>query len=134
VTDWEWVEKEVVLAMHDQLLADYGGSEGILSMGGLEGALGRPQNLASYGDPEPDIADLAAVYAVGIAKAHAFVDANKRTAWATARTFLLLNGYGLNLTEIDRAAVVALMENVARGKVDETTLAPWFHARLASRR
>jgi death-on-curing protein len=74
------------------------------------------------------------VYAVGIVKAHAFVDANKRTAWATARAFLLLNGYGLNLTDIDRVEVVALMENVAKGKVDETTLVPWFRVRLAPRR
>jgi death-on-curing protein len=59
---------------HDRLLVDYGGSEGVLNLGGLEGALGRPQNLAAYGAPGPDCTDLAAMYAVGIAKAHAFFD------------------------------------------------------------
>ena len=59
----------------------------------LLSALARPQNLAAYGNP--DIADLAASYAVGIARNHAFLDGNKRTAWVVAETFLLKNGYKL---------------------------------------
>jgi death on curing protein len=124
---WQWVERAAVMAAHDRLLVDYGGSEGVLSLDGLDGALGRPQNLAAYGAPEPDIADLAAVYAVGIAKAHAFVDGNKRTAWATMRAFLRLNGYTFNF---EKMAAVLLMEDVAKGNIDEVALTSWIRPKL----
>lgn len=126
--EWEWVEMNAVLAAHDQELVDYGGSDGILSIAGLQGALARPQNLAAYRNPEPDAADLAAAYAVGIAKAHAFVDANKRTAWDTSRVFLRLNGF--TLETIDDPAAVLLMVNVAADRIDQTAVAAWFRDRL----
>jgi len=94
-------------------------------MGGLEGTLNRPQNLALYG--KPDIADLAACYAVGLAKARAFADGNKRTAWATARVFLHLNGYRL---VFDKAEAVAVMVRVATGDVSDAALAQWFRERV----
>ena len=126
MTEWQWVERAAVLAAHDQLLAVYGGSEGV-SLDGLEGALGRPQHLVAYGVPEPDIADLAALYAVGIAKAHAFVDGNKRTAWASARAFLRLNGFTLRF---EKTAAVLLMVDIADDRVDQTAVAAWFRDRL----
>jgi death on curing protein len=126
VNHWLWVEQPAILAVHDRLLAEYGGSEGIRDMGGLESALGRPQNLAVYGD-NPDIADLAASYAVGIAKAHAFVDGNKRVAWATARAFLRLNGHGLIY---DKAEAVAIILRVADSTANGDELAAWFRDRL----
>jgi len=128
VSDWVWVDIGVVLAAHDQMLADYGGSEGVGDMGGLEGALGRPLNLAVYG--EPDAAELAALYAVGITKAHAFVDGNKRTAWTTAAAFLELNGYDM---EFEEATVPLLMLAVARGDVDLAAMTEWFRARVRAR-
>ncbi|MDQ2804570.1 MAG: type II toxin-antitoxin system death-on-curing family toxin [Pseudomonadota bacterium] len=128
MSHWVWVRLAVVLAVHDRALAAYGGSEGIRDLGVLEGALGRPQNLAAY--EEPDIADLAALYAAGIAKAHAFVDGNKRTAWTIARTFLELNGHGL---ACEKAEAVLVMERVANDLVDATALAEWFRCRLRRR-
>lgn len=125
MTEWRWISLNAVLAAHDRELADYGGSDGILSMAGLEGAMGRPKNLASYGDP--DIADLAASYAVGIAKAHAFVDANKRTAWDTSQAFLDLNGYDLDFEEM---SAVLLMIDIADNKIDDNGVAAWFRSRL----
>jgi death-on-curing protein len=128
VNSWAWVERNAVLAAHDKLLAQYGGSEGIISLSGLEGALGRPQNAAAYGNP--DVADLAALYAVGIAKAHAFVDGNKRTAWTIANAFLILNGFTL---VYDRAEAVTLMKRVAGGDLDSSDLAVWFRQGLRRR-
>lgn len=128
MTEWRWVLRSAVMAAHDRMLADYGGSEGVLSLGGLEGALGRPQNLAAYAQPDPDVADLAAAYAVGLAKAHAFADANKRTAWVTARAFLRLNGFTLRTP--DDPAAVLLMVDIAADKIDQTEVAAWFRARL----
>ena len=87
----------------------------------LLSALGRPQNLAAYGNP--DIADLAASFAIGIARNRAFLDGNKRTAWVVAETFLLKNGY--ELVASDRDGVTTMLA-VADGKMSETELALWF--------
>jgi death on curing protein len=89
--------------------------------------LGRPQNLANYGNPAPDVADLAGSYAMSLAKAHAFVDGNKRPAWATSRAFLRLNGYTV---QFEKMSSVLLMVDAADDKIDETALASWFRARL----
>jgi len=87
----------------------------------LQSALGRPQNLAAYGDP--DIADLAASYAFGIARNHAFLDGNKRTAWVVAETFLLKNGY--ELIARDQDGVTAMLA-VADGSMPEQEFAIWL--------
>lgn len=80
---WRRVGLDVVLAIHDRQLAEHGGQDGVRDPGMIESALARPVNLAGYGDP--DAAELAAACAVGLAKNHAFIDGNKRTAWVTAR-------------------------------------------------
>lgn len=59
----------------------------------MESALARPQNLMAYG--EPDLSDLAAAYAFGLAKSHAFVDGNERTSFAVCVSFLAINGFAL---------------------------------------
>src|SRR3989304_5921667 len=86
-----WIEKPLVFAIHDRQLAEHGGSSGVRDENMLESALARPQQLYSYGDPPPDLADLAATLAFGLARNHPFVDGNKRTAAVTCETFLELN-------------------------------------------
>jgi death-on-curing protein len=88
-----WITKAMVIAMHDRQLAEHGGSAGLRDEGLLESALMRPQNIASYADTIPDLVELAAAYAYGIANNHPFVDGNKRTALVVALTFLYLNDY-----------------------------------------
>ena len=75
-----WLEKALVLAIHDRQLAEHGGTGGVRDEGLLESALARPQQLHAYGDPAPDLADLAAALAYGLARNHPFLDGNKRTA------------------------------------------------------
>ena len=123
--DWRWLEPTVVNAVHDRQLAEHGGSEGVRDAGGIESALARPVNHASYGTP--DAADLAAAYAYGLAKNHGFVDGNKRTAWIAARLFLADNGYRLSFDPLD---AIRVMEGVAGGVVTQTELAIWFRNRL----
>lgn len=126
MSDWHWIEPAAVLAVHDRLLADYGGLDGIRDKVGLESALGRPRNLALYGGRH-DIADLAASYAVGLARTQHFMDGNKRVAWATARAFLRLNGDGL---AYDKAEAVTIMLRVAEGTLTASELTQWFRAQL----
>ena len=125
VTSWRWVEADVVYAIHDRQLAEHGGTVGVLDAGRIEAALARPANLAHYGTP--DAADLAAVYAFGLARNHGFADGNKRVAWVTARLFLADNSYAIEFEALDATRVI---EDVARGALSEGDLAAWFRQRL----
>jgi death on curing protein len=122
-----WLEKGLVRAVHDRQVAEHGGSAGVRDEGLLESALARPQQLHAYGDPAPDLADLAAALAFGLARNHPFVDGNKRTAHVAYRTFLELNGAELAATDEDKyVAMVALAE----GKLAEREFAAWLRERL----
>lgn len=81
----------------------------------------RAMNLFAYGDPS--LAEIAAAYAFGIAKAHAFIDGNKRTAFVTAATFLRLNGHAFRPGPMEG---VRMMEDLATGKVSEREFADWL--------
>ncbi len=120
---WRWIRDSSVLAIHDEQIAEHGGLAGVRDLSLLLSALARPQNLAAYGSP--DIADLATAYAIGIARNHAFLDGNKRTAWVVAETFLLKNGYELIARDEDG---VTTMLSVADGTISEPELAVWFRA------
>jgi death on curing protein len=120
--EWRWVAEDVVLAIHDEQLAEHGGMKGLRDQSLLLSALARPQNLAAYGTP--DVADLAASYAVGIARNHAFIDGNKRTALVVAAgVFLPLNGFKLTASD---GETVRVMLSVADGSMKEEELASWF--------
>jgi death-on-curing protein len=122
-----WLGKALVLAIHDRQLAEHGGSGGVRDEGLLESALARPQQLRAYGNPAPDLADLAAALAYGLARNHPFVDGNKRTAHVAYRTFLALNGGDLIATDEDKyVAMLALAE----GKLAERGFAAWLRGHL----
>lgn len=122
-----WLSREVILAMHDEQLAEHGGATGIRDEGLLESALARPLNRAGYGDP--DAAELGALYAVAIARNHPFVDGNKRTAFASLVLFLALNGIAFEPPEVE--ATVAMLA-LAAGEKSEEEFTDWVrtHARL----
>ncbi|GAB6035787.1 type II toxin-antitoxin system death-on-curing family toxin [Fundidesulfovibrio butyratiphilus] len=119
-----WIEKDVVLAIHDKLIADHGGVSGLRDMGLLESALGRPLQLGAYG--EPDVFDLAAAYAYGIARNHPFLDGNKRTAYVVCMTFLRLRGVSIHASGMDK---VTTFERLGKGEVDQDALAEWLRER-----
>lgn len=126
---WRWIDKRALLLLHDESLAEHGGASGLRDEGLLDSALARPLNLAAYGTP--DLADLAASYAVGIAKNHALVDGNKRAAFLSLGVFLALNGYRLRATPAD--ATVTMLA-VAAGEIDEPGLAAWIRANSGKRK
>jgi death-on-curing protein len=121
-----WVDKQLLLLLHDESLAEHGGATGLRDEGLLDSALARPMNLIAYG--EPDLAELAASYGVGLAKNHAFVDGNKRAAFLAVGLFLRLNGHRLNATPA--AATVAMMD-VAAGTLNEADFADWIRRHSA---
>lgn len=115
-----WLSQQLILAIHDEQLAEHGGSTGLRDPGLLDSALARPLNRAGYG--EPDIAELAAVYALGIARNHPFIDGNKRTAFVALEVFLRLNG--CQLTVGDAEAVVMTMA-MAAGELSDNEFIAW---------
>ena len=116
-----WVPLQAVLIIHDRQIARHGGASGMRDIQLLEAAVERPRNKGAYG--EPSLEGIAAAYAFGIAKAHAFVDGNKRTAFVTSATFLRLNGFGLRPDPLDG---VRAMEDLALGLMSEETFAVWL--------
>lgn len=125
---WRWVDKRLLLILHDESLAEHGGASGLRDEGLLDSALARPLNLLAYG--EPDAADLAAAYGLGLAKNHAFVDGNKRAAFLAVGLFLALNGFRLNASQPDATLTVMAL---AAGEIDEEAFARWIRANSAPR-
>ena len=129
---WRWISKPALLLLHGESLATHGGLEGLRNEGLLDSALGRPLNLLAYADPAapPDIAALAASYAVGLAKNRPFVDGNKRAAFLATGLFLYLNGYRLNASQADATITVL---GLADGVITESEFADWLRAHAAAR-
>lgn len=127
--EWVWVARSVVVALHDEQLAEHGGGAGLRDEGLLDSALARPRNLLAYGTP--DVIDLAAAYAYGIAKNHPFVDGNKRTAAVVMELFLDLNGCAL---KADDGSLVTTILSLADGSLSEAALAQWLHANSKRRK
>ena len=117
----EWLGVNIMLDVHAEQLALFGGPDGVRDAGMLESALARPINKFAYG--ETDLAALAAAYAFGIAKNHPFVDGNKRAAFASIIVFLGLNGLDFVAPPEQATAVILAL---AAGEVAEDGLARWI--------
>jgi death on curing protein len=121
-----WLTRPIIEAVHDEQLREHGGSMGIRDEGLLDSAMNRPRNKHAYG--EQNLSVLAAACAFGIAKNHAFVDGNKRTAFVAAALFLAVNGLELTAPEPE---VVDVMNRLAAGKLSEAALADWVREHIA---
>ena len=116
-----WLSLPAVLAMHERLIADHGGSTGLRDLGLLDSALARARQLYTYG--EPDTFDMAAAYAAGIIRNHPFVDGNKRTGFMSAYVFMAANGIQLTSPEVEAVSTVTLL---ATREIDEAEFAAWL--------
>jgi death-on-curing protein len=122
----KWVVVSVVLAIHDEQIAEHGGGAGVRDETLLQSALARPKNLV--GDEEAGWSQLAGAYAFGICQNHPFVDGNKRTSLVVAELFLALNGQRLDATDVE---CVMVWQKLAAGEIDEPSLALWFDHHIA---
>jgi death-on-curing protein len=117
----EWLDVDIVLDVHAEQLALFGGADGIRDRGMLESALSRPINKFAYG--ETDLAALAAAYAFGLVRNHAFVDGNKRAAFASIIVFPGLNGIDFDVPPENATAMIL---SLAAGEVSEESLTRWI--------
>ena len=129
MTTWRWIDKQALLLLHGESLAEHGGAAGMRDEGLLDSALARAPNRAAYG--EPDVADLAAAYGSGISQNHPLVDGNKRAAFLSVGMFLALNGYRLATSQADATLMIM---SLAAGELDETEFAAWLREHLLKRR
>jgi len=125
---WVWLDPRVLLAIHEEQLAEHGGATGIRDQGLFDSAIARAQQLAAYG--KPDVAALAAAYGFGLTRNHPFVDGNKRTAFVAVELFLELNGFELTATDAD---AVMTMLALAAGELGEQEFAAWVSANAVRR-
>jgi death-on-curing protein len=125
---WRWVDKRALLLLHDESLAEHGGTPGLRDEGLLDSALARPLNLAAYG--QPDVAALAASYGVGVVKNHAFVDGNKRAAFLCVGLFLAINGWRLKASQLEATSAIL---GIADGEIEEAVLAEWLRRHIVAR-
>jgi death-on-curing protein len=123
-----WVERQALLLLHGESLAEHGGAPGIRDEGMLESALARPKHKLEYGDP--DMHDLAAAYAYGFVKNHAFIDGNKRAALLATGVFLMMNGWKLEATQ---AETIGAMLALADSTWSESDFAQWLRLQSVQR-
>ena len=117
-----WLDSQDLYVLHNQLLARFGGLEGIRDEGLLESALYRPVQKFQY-EPNSTLPELAASYSYGIARNHPFFDGNKRSALLAAIVFLEINGMKFHATE-EEAVLETLA--LAAGERTEEEYAFWL--------
>lgn len=121
MTEPHWFSREECLALHDLMLADYGGPSGVRDDDMLESALAKPRQLFAYG--QPGLAEMAAAYAAGVVKNHPFLDGNKRTGFMLGAAFLERNGREFFASEVDATLHTLAL---AAGEINEAVYARWL--------
>jgi death on curing protein len=128
MTEPTWLSRAFLDSLHADQIREHGGAQGVLNTGMIESALARPVDKWHYG-AERDLFNLAAAYGFGLAKNHGYQDGNKRTALMAMYVFLDANGLELNASEVDAVAVIT---DLAGGKVSESELAQWLRTNSIS--
>jgi death on curing protein len=126
MTEPTWLDSQVVNAIQGEILAESGGTPGILNEGALESTLNKAKNQYCYGE-DVTFYELAASYGYGLVKNHCFVDGNKRIALIAVYTFLSINGIELTASEVDAASFfLDLAASQATQEDDMEKLANWL--------
>lgn len=117
-----FIDTQIALVLHDQLIQRYGGSAGLRDIRLLESALAQPQSGFGEDFFHEFPYGMAAAYLYHLAKNHPFVDGNKRIAFACARVFLLMHGYEMVATDEEKYTLVlkvAAGDNVSKEEIAE---------------
>ena len=120
----KWLTLDMVLAIHDEQLAQFDCGEGMRDLGLLESALARPANRYHY-EAEAKIIELAAALGAEIVGNHPFVDGNKRTGVLSIQAFLVLNGWLFSPSQAEEVRTILALD---AGEISEPDLARWIEA------
>ena len=105
---------EETVAVHAELIARFGGSEGIRDRAALESALARPRSGYYI-----DLIQEAAALWESLSQNHAFVDGNKRVAVTMTAAFLRVNGYRLEFDDLDAFSFLTGLYETGRMRFEE---------------
>lgn len=117
------LSKSQVLLIHDQLIAETGGSFGLRDEGMLDSALSTPFQTFGGEDVYPSLQQKAARLCFGLVKNHSFVDGNKRIGAHVMLVFLALNGVELQHSQAELSDVIL---QLAAGEIDAEHLLRWI--------
>ncbi len=124
-----FIDKKQAIEIHDDLIAEFGGSLGLRDEGLFESALAQPQ-ASFFGELlHPTIAEQAAAYLFHICKNHPFIDGNKRAGLGVMEAFLILNGHSLAISDDE---LYSLVLDVAESKIDKPQLIEVIRQNLIS--
>lgn len=127
MTRWRFLDRDLVLAIHEEVLAAHGGSVGVLGEAALAAAILRPRDIARA-EPKCDAARLAAACACGMIRSHPFISGKKRVALIAMELFLAENGFELTARDEDCFIVI---EQLANREIDEEGLGAWLRANMS---
>lgn len=117
------LSKPQILLLHEQLIAETGGSSGLRDEGMLDSALNTPFQTFAGKDVYPSLQQKAARLCFGLVKNHPFVDGNKRIGAHVMLVFLALNGIELQHTQTELSKVILQLE---AGTLQSTDLLDWI--------
>jgi len=129
MTEPVWLLKTAVFAVHNTMIARFGGSQGLRDDGLLDSAMARPRNLYHY-ESCTELPRIGAAYAAGIIRNHPFVDGNKRTGFMAAYIFLIRNSLDFKAVE---TTVVTMTRSLASNSLGEMEYAAWLDQYTTSR-
>ena len=117
------LSKPQILLLHEQLIAETGGSSGLRDEGMLDSALNAPFQTFGGEDVYPSLQQKAARLCFGLVKNHPFVDGNKRIGAHVMLVFLALNGIELQHTQTELSDVIL---QLAGGTIQSSDLLDWI--------
>jgi len=112
-----------VIAIHHHQIEEYGGAHGLRDQGALEAAVFRPQTGYYNG-----VSEEAAALLESLVNNHAFLDGNKRVGFAAMHTFLLVNGFDLDVNS--KTAYQFMIETMEQGKFRFGRIHEWIAAHI----
>lgn len=118
-SETQFLSVDEVLAVHERLIAEFGGPGGVRDPGLLESALYRPRT-GYY----RDVAEMAAAMFESLLMNHPFIDGNKRVAFFATDVFVRLNGWKLDVqADAAHSFLIGLLD---RGECDFDRLLGWI--------
>ena len=118
-----------LIAIHEMVIAQTGGSPGIRDHGTLQSAAAQPQMSWSGQDLYPSLEEKGAALCYSLVRNHPFVDGNKRISHAAMEIVLLLNGRSI-VAEVDDSE--QMMLRLAASEASREELVQWLRTRLTA--
>lgn len=132
----EYFDKEAIIALHDQIIRDTGGEEGIRYEANLDYLVYRAQRYKANLPMPERLFWKAAVYLIRLANSHAFMDGNKRSAIIVCDSFLIKHGFYLEIS-VEEAIpflfkIAALDQNEALKEKTLKEVKEWIEQHIKS--